>query len=84
MWSLDLYQSSSSHGILNPEASSSKVGPVNEGGQSFELVHLQPGTDPVLADDTQGEHNSLPVPQKPGQTKTNITCEAFSDSGTSS
>lgn len=64
MWSLDFYRSSSSHRILNPEASSSKVAPVIEGGQSFELVHLQPGTDPVLTDDTQGEHNSLPVPQK--------------------
>lgn len=61
--SVELYQSSSPHRILNPEASSSKVGPVVEGGQSFQLVHRWPGTGPVLADDTQGEHNSIPVTQ---------------------
>lgn len=64
MRSVELYQASSPHRILNPEASSSKVGPVIEGGQSFQLVHLWPGTGPVLADDAQGEHNNLPVPQK--------------------
>lgn len=60
---MDFYQTSSPQGILKPEASSGKVGPVVEGGQSFQLVRLQPGTGPVLTDDTQDEHNGPAAPR---------------------
>lgn len=41
------------------------------------MVHLQPGTGPVLANDTQGEHNSHPVPQKQGQTNATSPLKLF-------
>lgn len=41
------------------------------------MVHLQPGAGPVLAKDTQGEHNSHPVQQKQGQTKATSPVKLF-------